>query len=214
MNKLKQIKSIDDLKEILLLNKELIKKAALPVTVVAALLLFWAFGGADDEKIRETDENLQEVSEEETGDLSSSRDYEGADIYVDISGCINEPGVYKVSEGTRLFELIEKAGGLAENADVRNLNRAEEVYDGQKVIIYSVEEGDRTEEGEEETDKVNINRADSSKLQTIPGVGPATAQKIIEYRENNGRFNSIEEIKNVSGIGEKTFENMKEYITV
>ena len=63
-------------------------------------------------------------------------------------------------------------------------------------------------------DKVNINKADSSKLQTVPGIGPATAQKIIEYREKNGRFSSVDELKNVSGIGDKTLENMREYITV
>ena len=62
--------------------------------------------------------------------------------------------------------------------------------------------------------KININRADSDELEKIPGVGPATAKKIIEYRTNNGNFSSIEEIKNVSGIGEKTYESMKEYITV
>lgn len=216
MDKIRQIKSIDDLKEFLLSNKEFLKKAALPVTVVVALLFFWAFGGSGDEEIREEDKALQEVTEEETIAAGESSHETTSDIYVDISGCVKAPGVYKVSEGTRLFELIEKAGGLTENADIGNVNRAEEVYDGQKVVIYSTEEekDGYISQSEADTGKVNINRADSSALQTIPGVGPATAQKIIEYRESNGRFSSIEEIKNISGIGEKTFENMKEYITV
>ena len=87
------------------------------------------------------------------------------------------------------------------------------------VAIYSKEdisqEGEASESyGQTAEDKVNINKADSSKLQTVPGIGPATAQKIIEYREKNGRFSSVDELKNVSGIGDKTLENMREYITV
>ena len=111
------------------------------------------------------------------------------------------------------------AGGITDGADISSVNRAEEVTDGQKIVIYSKE--DISQEGEASEsyaqtaeDKVNINKADSSKLQTVPGIGPATAQKIIEYREKNGRFSSVDELKNVSGIGDKTLENMREYITV
>ena len=94
---------------------------------------------------------------------------------------------------------------------------AEEVYDGQKIMIYSANDTDSEEQkyaDASDDGKININRADSDELEKIPGVGPATAKKIIEYRTNNGNFSSIEEIKNVSGIGEKTYESMKEYITV
>ena len=132
---------------------------------------------------------------------------------------MKEPGVYQVSVGTRIFQVIEEAGGITDGADISSINRAEEVTDGQKIVIYSKE--DISQEGEASEsysqtaeDKVNINKADSSKLQTVPGIGPATAQKIIEYREKNGRFSSVDELKNVSGIGDKTLENMREYITV
>jgi len=117
--------------------------------------------------------------------------------------------------GTRIFQVIEEAGGITDGADISSVNRAEEVTDGQKIVIYSKE--DISQEGEASEsyaqtaeDKVNINKADSSKLQTVPGIGPATAQKIIEY----GRFSSVDDLKNVSGIGDKTLENMREYITV
>ena len=113
-----------------------------------------------------------------------------------------------------MFQLIEEAGGLTEDADIEDLNRAEEVIDGQKIVIYSKDSDAENKLSESSSGKININRADSDKLQEIPGVGPATAQKIIEYREENGKFKSIEDIKNVSGIGSKTFESLKEYITV
>lgn len=214
MNKLKDIRSFDDAKEFLILNKELIKKAALPITVAAALLFFWSFGGDGDEKIRETDAVPGIAAEESSAEGEEPQPI--GDIYVDISGCVNKPGVYRITSGTRLFQLIEEAGGLTEDADTEGINRAEEVYDGQKINIYSKEETVATDKPpQENTDgKININRADAKSLQEIPGIGPATAQKILEYREQTGRFATPEDIKNVSGIGEKTFESMREYITV
>ena len=221
MNKLKNIKSLEELKEIILSNKEFIKKAALPLMVVAALLFLWITGGDGKEEISVKESQEQSVKHEELkgeDEFDSEEIDETEDIYVDISGCVKEPGVYKVAAGTRIFQVIERAGGLTEGADIESVNRAEEVTDGQKIIINLVGEQKPEAIGnaysEEDSDKVNINTADSSRLQAIPGVGPATAQKIIEYREQNGKFKSVEDIKNVSGIGDKTFENMRPYITV
>ncbi len=226
MNRLKEIKSIQDLKDFVVLNKESIKKAALPVTVAVAILFFWLSGASAKNDITET--NISEESNnnsqyEEYEDLEEAENITNTapiDIYVDIGGCVKNPGVYKVDEGTRLFQLIERAGGLTEDADTDNINQAEAVYDGQKVMIYpksedvSNEYSYKYEVSQGLSDKININRADSSELQEIPGVGPATAQKIIEYRDSIGRFKTIEELKNVSGIGDKTFEKLKAYITV
>lgn len=208
MGNLKDIRSIDDLKEFILLNKEIIKKAALPVTVAAALLFLWAFGGETKTEIKE--KNQTEAQQEE------AKEEEGEDIYVDISGCVREPGVYQVAAGTRIFQVIEKAGGTTEEADLTSVNRAEEVVDGQKIVIYPYSQEEETSESNGRTDdgKVNINEADTDLLQTVPGIGPATAAKIVQYREQNGRFSSVDDLKNVSGIGDKTLENMREYITV
>ena len=225
LNRLKGIKNIADFKELLLLHKESIKKAALPVTVAAALLFFWISGNNG----RQTE--IDEVSSPPTGITAEEESYgdgtiesdnyyvENMDIYIDIGGCVYNPGVYKVKAGTRLFEVIEKAGGLTDDADIDSINRAEEVYDGQKIIIYSVESdeehGGLAVSPQQDSDgRRNIKTADSLRLQEIPGVGPTTAQKIIDYRESNGKYKSIEDIKNVSGIGDKTFENLKDYITV
>lgn len=238
MNNIKDIRTLDELKEFAVQNRDIIKKAALPITVVAALLFFWLFGGGSNGQKSDSDiqnGNYQEQNQETEGEYTeydetalksgeSAQTDSSANIYVDISGCVNNPGVYEVQSGTRIFQLIEKAGGITKEADITSVNRAEEVFDGQKIVIYSVEDTrqgglqsgwqNSNTQGSNQGGKVNINRATSEELQTISGIGPATAQKIIEYREKEGAFSSIEDIKNVSGIGDKTFENLKEYITV
>ena len=164
---------------------------------------------------------------EQRADAAQTADTEAAPettatpkIVVDIAGCIKNPGVYEIAEGKRLYEVIELAGGLTKEADTTQINQAEILYDGQKILIPEIVEYDSssgnaglsaaiTSDG-----RVNINLADSSELQEIPGVGPATAEKIIRYRESNGRFVIIEDIKNVDGIGDKTFEKIKDMITV
>ena len=220
MNNLKNIKNFDDLKELVLSNKELIKKVALPLTVVAALLFFWITGGDSkgELSVKESEEQSAKQEEVKVGDdFDSEEAGEAADIYVDISGCVKNPGVYKVEPGTRIFQVIERAGGLTDGADTESVNRAEEVADGQKIVIRHMEASSEEESiinSDKSSGKVNINTADMSELQSVPGIGPATAQKIIEYREHNGKFKSVEDILNVSGIGDKTLENMRPYITV
>jgi competence protein ComEA len=214
LDKLKGIRSIEDLKEFIYLYKDVIKKVAMPVIVVAAVLIFWIVGLNKDETIVEEIDNGKNISEEKNLD-SELKNEEKIKIYADISGCVEKPGVYEVEEGTRIFQLIEKAGGLTKDADIEGLNRAEIVSDGQKIIIYAKGESQESENtGVSSSGKININTADASQLQTISGVGPVTAEKIIEYRKANGKFSSIEDIKNVSGIGDKTFEKIRENITI
>ncbi|ASS37990.1 ComEA family DNA-binding protein [Mogibacterium pumilum] len=142
---------------------------------------------------------------------------EAADeFYIDISGAVNSPGVYKVKKKTRVFELIEKAGGLKDDANLDAINQAEFVQDGQKVVIPSNGGGDIGKDTDDNTINVgiiNINLADKSKLMELPGVGDAIAQRIIDYRKDH-RFSKIEDLKQVKGIGEATFEKLKNMITV
>lgn len=146
-------------------------------------------------------------------------------IMVDVAGAVINPSVVALPEGSRIFEAVKKAGGLTEQADTRSTNQAEILVDGQKIYIPTKQE--LSEEygkadisvfsGQEKALRpslININTADSETLQQLSGVGPATAEKIIDYRNQNGKFSSIEEIKNVSGIGDKTFEKFKNKITV
>lgn len=236
MDYFRRIKDLEEeLRVIILQRKDLLKKAVLPLLLAAALLLFFLGGGDDSVTISDESDGIT-VSED-----GISSDIDGTDegtletatgsmtIYVDIGGEVNSPGVYEVSEGTRLFQVIEKAGGLTEEADIDVINRAEAVYDGQKILIASYEETEgrakatntdgsannsASQTYSADDEKVNINTADSVTLQTIPGIGPSKADRIIEYRNSEGRFNKIEDIKNISGIGDKTFDSIKKYITV
>ena len=195
-------------------------RTAVIITIVIVAALFFAL------REKESDFSGQFISRQlPAGEVQSEDQAESdgktaaAQIYVDIGGQVKNPGVYTVKEGTRVFEVIEKAGGLTEDAFIEQINQAEAVTDGQKIVIPSSEDVQQslmpqTASGKDSSGLVNINSADSQTLQEIPGVGPATAEKIIAYRTENGRFSSIEDLKNVSGIGDKTFEKMKDKITV
>ena len=150
---------------------------------------------------------------------------EKSTIMVDVAGAVDNPSVVELPDGSRVFEAIEKAGGLTKNADTRATNQAEILTDGQKLYIPTKQELEESMPGTSSSNFVsqanagrsgliNINTADSEALQQLSGVGPATAEKIIDYRNKNGRFLTIEDIKNVSGIGEKTYEKFKDKITV
>ncbi|MBQ3466048.1 MAG: helix-hairpin-helix domain-containing protein, partial [Firmicutes bacterium] len=139
---------------------------------------------------------------------------------------VKNPMLAELPDGSRVDDAIQAAGGLKQEADMSNINRAEVLIDGQKIFIPSLaldedgnvisdaQAGTAGSSGTDSTGKVNINTADSSQLQTLNGVGPATAQKIIDYRQSNGTFSNIEDIRNVSGIGDKTFEKLKDHITI
>lgn len=211
-------KFLEELKEFIESKKNKIKIVAVPVLVIAAVLFFWLNSGSDEIKIDEGNSSAIEEDGVSQQEVNSTQSH----LYVDIGGEVMKPGVYEVSDGTRLFEVIDKAGGLTEDADIDGINRAETVQDGQKIMIGrhgenpdenrdSYSANNVTDSGE---GKVNINTADATALQTIPGIGPSKADRIIEYRESEGKFNEIDDIKNISGIGNKTFESIKEYITV
>ena len=148
-------------------------------------------------------------------------------IKIHITGQVKKSGIIELESGSRISDAIEKAGGITELANLDEVNLAYCLEDGQKLYIPSIEEKEieyiTEENGEniiEETNVsnankiVNINKADLEDLETIPGIGPLMAQKIINYRTENGEFKTVEDLKNVSGIGEKKFESMREYINV
>ena len=141
-------------------------------------------------------------------------------LYVDIGGAVEKPGVYQVAEGTRLFEVIEMAGGLSEDADADHVNRASFVEDGQKIIIpvkgsEGAEDPGAALSASADTDSglININTASADELKSLTGIGEVMAERIIEYRSTRA-FKSKEDIMSVDGIGSKTFENIKDDITV
>lgn len=143
-------------------------------------------------------------------------------IVIYITGAVKQPGVYELSEGDRVKDAIEAAGGTLPEADLVNVNLAQKVRDEDKIYIPEIGELDNLSESYDHTmpvisssdsDKIDINSAGLAELDQLPGIGPATAQKIIDYREQNGPFKTIEELKNISGIGDKKFEDLKDKIT-
>lgn len=140
-------------------------------------------------------------------------------ILVEIKGEVKRPNVYEVEEGSIIRDLIDIAGGLTEKANINKINRAEKLRANQLIIIpdnESIVSGTIiNNEGSSSNDGIiNINSASLSDLQKINGVGAVKAQSIIDYREKNGGFKSIEDIKNVDGVGDKTFEKIKDKISI
>lgn len=231
---LKRTLRVENAKHFLQQHRDQIKTVALPCLVLAAVLFFWFYGNAQDseqvytEDVQAAAENQPtEAQQAELAAKGAENIPEQGDIYVDICGEVAKPDVYRVKNGSRLFEVIAQAGGLTAQADINVINRAETVRDGQKIRILSYEEtkqgaqqqGDASasqygSQAQANDGKININLADAATLQMIPGIGPSKAERILEYRETTGPFQSIEDIKNVSGIGNKTFENIREYLSV
>ncbi len=142
-------------------------------------------------------------------------------IMADIKGAVNIPGVYMMEEGDRIIDLVEKAGGLLNDAESNAVNFAQKVED--QMVVYIPKIGEEniqipetpvSEAQEQEVGKININEADEAVLMSLSGIGPSKAASIIQHREEKGFFKTIDEIKNVSGIGESTFNNLKDSITV
>lgn len=154
-------------------------------------------------------------------------------VIIHITGSVKNPGIVKLKEGSRIEDAIESAGGLTENADITKVNLAYVVEDGTKIKIPSASEEDIGDEdiidsksgdniiikenavpSNNGTQTININKATEKEFETLPGIGPSLASKIIEYRNQNGKFESIEDIKNVNGIGDNKYEKIKDLITV
>lgn len=145
-------------------------------------------------------------------------------LVVDVDGAVSNPGVYELAAGARVNDAIQAAGGLTSEADAAAINRAALLTDGQKVYVPHIGEEVETTAGtvtpaspgaaSSDAGPVNINTATVDDLDTLPGVGPSTAQAIVDDRAQNGAFASIEDIMRVSGIGEKKYEKLKGLICV
>lgn len=169
--------------------------------------------------------NTQTLIQESTNISNTEQEnLEANYIIVYICGEVKESKVLTLKENSRICDAIDEVGGLTENADLTNINLAYILEDGEKIYIPKKGEDVQIENTSNSSSqmssyiynstKININKATQTELETIPGIGPSSALKIINYREENGKFKSIEDIKNVSGIGDKKFESIKDYITV
>ena len=190
--------------------------------------------------VEEENEELEENSKENNKQSSSNVKGQGSGeiielkdnrIVVDIKGEVKNQGVYYLNEGRIVEDLIREAGGITDKASLDLVNRAEKLTNNKCIIIPSKEESNEIKgpqsnniasmpssiastSNDDGNEIININTASIEELDKLPGVGEATANKIVNHREENGEFKSIEEIKNVNGIGDKKFEDMKELICV
>lgn len=213
------------------------------ITIIVIVAIFYSYkqenNFLDQTENLEIEENTTENEEkaktnEETKEM----------IIVHISGAVQNEGIVELEVNSRVADAIEKAGGLKENAYMDEINLAYLLEDGEKIHIPTLEEQKEKEgeEGKKEEEikkvettnkysnaninnvnqkektskqtKININTATQEELDSLPGIGPSTATKILDYRKQNGKFKAIEEIKEVSGIGESKYEKIKDQITV
>lgn len=182
-----------------------------------------------DNNDKNNDYSYLEAQENSIENISSKSEDKEENIYVHITGEVINPGVIIAKDGDRIKDIVEKAGGFTEKANTEKLNLAYKVCDGQKINIPNIndnnEDGSNNyildgsgeniiEESQEASRKININMATQSELESLTGIGPSTAAKIIEYRKSNGKFKDIEEIKNVSGIGDEKYKKIQNEIEV
>ena len=183
------------------------KKAFLFI-LIALGTLTCACGG------RERISYAEEMYMEENTALDSQSESKAsfrAQIYVYVAGCVANPGVYIMPEGSRVYDAVNAAGGVTEEGDESHMNLVNIIHDGDRVVVPVTAEY-AEDAGLNGSNLVNINQATLAQLTTVPGIGEAKAKAIISYREKHGAFSKIEDIMKVSGIKEGTFEKIKYYI--
>lgn len=198
-------------------------------TLMVMFIGYYIIKKQDDYKYKEIETIIEEDSAANA--VNYEEKIEDTSIIVHVTGAIKKDGIIKAKQGDRIADVIEKAGGITEEADLSEVNLAYRVSDGQKIYIPSINEKDFqteteeyitneagkniiVEEKETNKEKVNINTATQTELETLSGIGPSTALKIINYRNENGKFKTKEDIKNVPGIGEQKYESIKENINI
>lgn len=201
--------------------------------IIIAVIIFIVLNiGKVTEFNKEEKENttINASIEESKNDIEEKENKEepkemGTGIFVHIDGWIQNPGVYEIKENDRVNTIIEKAGGLKEGASIKSINLAARLSDGDKIYIPNREEEKQIETTEvkgnntgtvkiTKNSKININKASITELKQITGIGESTANKIIDYRDNVGKFKKIEDIKEVKGIGDSKYESIKDKITI
>ena len=213
------------------LNKK--NKIIIIILIVIIVVIAYYYIYFNDNKVDEiyVDEKIEaeNLIKDEKNNETEKETEKTEKIIVHVSGAVNKEGIVNLPKDSRVINAIEEAGGFKEDAYTKDINFAYKVEDGMKIYVpyndekeenntiiiqNNFEKQSNINTKENENKKVNINKATQTELETLPGIGPSTAMKIINYRIENGSFKDILEIKNIKGIGESKYENIKEFITI
>lgn len=181
------------------------------VAVIATLLVLIALGSA----VAYLRSRPREISIKESKSISAGE--KKRMLTVHVAGAVARPGLYKLAEGTRVADALSMAGGANADGIIDDVNLASRLKDGQKILVPrsggQISDPGNPRQGEGST-LLNINTADESDLDKLPGIGPSLAKRIVEYRRKNGPFSTVEEIDNVNGIGPRKLEEFKGQVTI
>lgn len=200
------------------------KTLLFPGFVLILILFYYLQQDSKEESFESITTIPQQQSEQFNTDNKIDEQPTILNIMVDVKGEVVSPGVYELTTEDRVIDAIQLAGGYTNEAETNLVNHAQKLQD--EMVIYIPKMGEEladllieqtvtsVQASKNSTGKININTADESQLTTLPGIGPSKAQAIIAYREETGSFKNIEDLTNVSGIGDKTFEKLKELIDI
>ncbi|NQG97591.1 ComEA family DNA-binding protein [Streptococcus suis] len=219
---------MDTMKTYIEMLKEYKWQIALPAgaaVVVASFLWFSQPAKSDQTGLTDFPQTEQtSSSQKQTEETSTEVSEEPSQLVVDVKGAVAKPGLYTLEAGARVNDAVEAAGGLTSQADPKSINLAQKLSDEAVVYVASKDENisvvasttasSAMSSEEKSTSQVNLNTATEADLQTISGIGAKRAADIIAYREANGGFKSVDDLNNVSGIGDKTMESIRPYVTV
>ncbi|ALX48141.1 helix-hairpin-helix domain-containing protein [Lentibacillus amyloliquefaciens] len=188
---------------------EPLKKYLFPVIIAVLVAAFLFFNPDDKENVVSKSQDITEEQQENEEQVAPEM------VMVDVKGEVEAPGVYEIETGSRVNDVIQMAGGFTKGADQTMVNLAQRVQD--EMIIMIPETGSQASGSVIEKsgqDKVRINHAEQSEIEQLNGIGPSKAAAIIQYRDENGPFKAEEDLLDVSGIGEKTLESLKDDIQI
>ncbi|HEM5075379.1 TPA: helix-hairpin-helix domain-containing protein [Streptococcus suis] len=219
---------MDTIKTYIEMLKEYKWQIALPAVaglLMATFLIFSQPAKSDQTGLTDFPQTEQtSSSQEQTEETSTEESEELSQLVVDVKGAVEKPGLYTLEAGARVNDAVEVAGGLTSQADPKSINLAQKLSDEAVVYVASKDENisvvtsttasSAMSQEEKTTSLVNLNTATEADLQTISGIGAKRAADIIAYREANGGFKSVDDLNNVSGIGDKTMESIRPYVTV
>ncbi|UQS83756.1 helix-hairpin-helix domain-containing protein [Bombilactobacillus thymidiniphilus] len=198
------------------------KKIAIILIVLCLLILgvgFWS-------KIKPStvNDNFTNTTQTTNKVAKTTDDASQTKITVDVQGEINHPGVYHLSKNARIYDAVQAAGGATPQANLKGINQAQKLHDQSQVIVPNVADNTATTTSDSSDDSttqtgqashtVNLNSATAEELQNINGIGPKKAEAIVQFREDNGSFNKVEDLSKVKGIGDKTIAAIKDQLTV